>query len=61
MCFGRELKLFLDLLRGTSPQEPKFLENYVALKEKLNLIHEGIRKQLDLRSQKIKILYNCKA
>jgi len=39
----------LDLLRETSPQESKFLENiYVSqLREKLDLIHEGIRQQLD--------------
>jgi len=63
MCFDRELKLPLDLLRRTSPQELKFLKNnYVSqLREKLDLIHEGVRQQLDLRSKKIKILYNCKA
>jgi len=63
MCFGKRLKLSLDLLHGTSPQKPKFLENnfVVRLKKKLHLIHEGIRQQLDLKSQKIKPFYNCKA
>jgi len=53
----------LDLLRGISSQKLKLLENnYVTqLKEKLNLIHEWIRQQLDLKSQKIKTLYDYKA
>jgi len=38
MCFGRELKLPLDLLRGTSPQKLEFIENnYVSqLRRKLD-------------------------
>jgi len=51
----------LDLLRGIFPQESKFLENnYVSqLRKKLDLVHEE-RQQLDLRSQKIKVLYDSK-
>jgi len=62
MCFGRELKLSLDLLRGISPQKLEFVENnYVSqLRSKLYVIHEGDRQQLDLRSQKVKVLYDSK-
>jgi len=58
MCFGGELKLRLDLFCGTSPQEPKFLENnYVSqLRKKLDLIHKGVGQQLDW-SQKVKTLH----
>jgi len=63
MCFRRELKLSLDLLRGTFPQKFEFVENnYVSqLRRKLDVIHEGVREQLDLRSQRVKVLYNSKA
>lgn len=63
MCFGRDLKLLLDLLRDSPPQEFKFLENnYISLlREKFNLIHDGVRQQLNLRSQKVKALYDHKA
>jgi len=63
MCLGRKFELLLDLFRGISSQELKLLENnYVTqLKEKLNLIYEWIRQQLDSKSQKIKTLYDYKA
>jgi len=52
----------LDFLCGTSSQESKFLENnYVSqLRKKLDLVHERIKQQLDLRSQKVNVLYNSK-
>jgi len=51
MCFGRELKLPIDLLRGVPSQERKFKENmYVSeLREKLNGLHAKVRQQIDLR------------
>jgi len=63
MCFGRELKLPIDLLRGVSPQEHKLEENiYVSeLREKLNALHAEVSQQLDLRSRRIKTLYDKKA
>jgi len=63
MCFGRELKLPIDLLRGVPPQERKFEENiYVSeLREKLNVLHAKVRQQIDLRSRRIKALYDRKA
>jgi len=62
MCFGRELKLPLDL-REISPQKFELEENdYVTqLRRKLDKIHAEIRQQLDLRSQKVKVLYDSKA
>jgi len=41
----------------------EFVENnYVSqLKRKLYVIHEGVRQQLDLRSQKVKVLYIVKS
>jgi len=52
MCFGRELKLLLDLFCGTSSQKLDLAENnFVSqLKKKLDEIHEAVRQQLDLRS-----------
>jgi len=63
MCFGRELKLPIDLLRGVPSQECKFKENlYVSkLREKLNELHAKVRQQIDLRSQRVKALYDRKA
>jgi len=63
MCFGRELKLPIDLLRGVPSQERKFKENmYVSeLREKLNGLHAKVRQQIDLRSQRVKALYDRKA
>jgi len=63
-CFGRELKHPLNLLRGTSssPQKLEFVNNnYVSqLRWKLDVTHEGVRQQSDLRSQKVKVLYDNK-
>jgi len=63
MCFGRDLTLPLDLLRGNPPQEFVFTRgNYVfQLKEKLNSIHEEVRQHLNMRSLKIKTLYDQNA
>jgi len=63
MCFGRELKLPIDLLRGSFPQKLESEENnYVSrLRKKLNEVHEEVRRQLDLRSQRVKVLYDRKA
>jgi len=63
MCFGRELKLPIDLFRGSFPQESESEENnYVSLlRRKLNEVHEEVRRQLDLRSQRVKVLYDRKA
>jgi len=63
MCFGRELKLLLDLLCGVLPQERKFEKNvYVSeLRRILNALHAGVKQQIDLRSQRVKALYDRKA
>jgi len=63
MCFGRDLKLPLDLLRGNPPDKLRCSENnYVAqLSEKLNSIHERVRQELNLRSQRVKTLYDQKS
>jgi len=60
MCFGRELKLPIDLLRKTPPQERESEENiYVSeLRRKLGVLHARVRQQLDLRSRKVKALYD---
>jgi len=44
------------------PQKLEFVENnYVLqLRKKLDVIYEGVRQQLDLRSQRVKVLYNNK-
>jgi len=56
MCFGRELKLPIDLLRGNFPQKPESEENnYVfRLRRKLNEVHEEVRRQLDLSHKELK-------
>jgi len=60
ICFGRELKLPIDLLRGTPPQERKSEENiYVSeLRRKLNALHARVKQQINLKSRKVKALYN---
>jgi len=63
MCFGKDLKLPLDLLRGNLSQE-SFIsrEDYVLqLKEKLNFIYEKVRHHLDVRSLRTKALYDRNA
>jgi len=62
MCFGRELKLPIDLLRGVPPQKRKVEENiYVSeLRKKLNALHAEVRQQIDLRSRRVKALYDRK-
>jgi len=53
----------LDLLHGIPPQERKFEENiYVSeLRRKLNALHAGVKQQIDLKSRKVKTLYDSKA
>lgn len=56
LCFGRELRLSLDLPRGSPPQEEASTrENYVlSLKEKINVIHSKVREHLTIKSSKTK-------
>jgi len=62
MCFGRELKLLIDVLRGAPTQKLESEENnYVLqLRRKLNVLLEEIRQQLYLRSRRVKVLYDRK-
>jgi len=63
MCFGRELMLPIDLFREVPSQERKFEESiYVSeLRKKLNALHARVRQQIDLRSRRVKALYDRKA
>jgi len=68
MCFERELKLPINLFRGSPPQKPESSHqkseenNFVSqLRKKLNELHEGVRQQLELRSRKVKDLYDKNA
>lgn len=63
-CFGRDLKLPLDLLRGSPPVVGVDVseESYVSeLKEKLNEIHDRVRQRLSLKSSRAKAYYDRKA
>jgi len=63
MCFGRKLRLPIDLLCGVPPQERKVEENiYMSeLRKKLTALHAKVRQQVDLRSRRVKAFYDKKA
>lgn len=63
LCFGRELRLPLDLLHGNPPgDENRSRENYVSkLRGKLNEIHEKVRERLKMKSLRTKAFYDRKA
>ncbi|XP_020298143.1 uncharacterized protein LOC109862482 [Pseudomyrmex gracilis] len=57
LCFGRELRLPLDLLRGTPPNYySEASESYAqVLREKLDEVYRDVRKRLELRSDRVKM------
>jgi len=60
LYLGRELRLPLDLLRGSPPelhdQELQTVEGYIKnLKDKIEEIHSNIREKLSLKSSRVKI------
>jgi len=60
LCFGRDLKLPLDLIHGSLAGEVQNLSdrNYVVkLKKKLNKIHSEVKHRLNMKSSKAKALY----
>lgn len=64
MCLGRDLRLPVDLLQGSPPEDKvdHSKENYVfRLKEKLNEIHNEARQRMKLKSLKTKAIYDRKA
>jgi len=66
LYLGRELRLPLDLLRGSPPelhdQEVQTVEGYIRnLKDKIEEIHSNVREKLSLKSSQVKIRYDRKA
>jgi len=66
LYLGRELRLPLDLLRGSPPelhdQEVQTVEGYIRnLKDKMEEIHSNVREKLSLKSSQVKIRYDRKA
>lgn len=64
MCLGRDLRLPVDLLQGSPPEDKvdHSKENYIfRLKEKLNEIHNEARQRMKLKSLKTKAIYDRKA
>jgi len=62
LYFARDLRLPLDLLRGSFPNEKeKSEENCVQnLREKLNVIQQNARQHLNLQSSRVKYRYDRK-
>jgi hypothetical protein len=63
LCLGRELRLPLDLLRGCPPnvRENFSVSNYYDdLREKMNLSHVLAKGRMEMKSQRIKTLYDRK-
>ncbi|KMQ86232.1 integrase core domain protein [Lasius niger] len=61
LYFARDLKLLLDLLRGSPPidREDSFSEEYMQkLREKLDIIHKSARRRMNLQSLRSKIRYD---
>jgi len=61
--FCQDLHLPIDLLRGNPPKTEgdSFSENYLGkVKRKLEEIHEGVRKQIDIKSSRTKTWYDLK-
>ena len=56
LCFARDLRLSLDLLRRSPPEFGENSdEDYVrGLKRKLESIHNDVRERMDLRSTRVK-------
>ncbi|XP_020298142.1 uncharacterized protein LOC109862481 [Pseudomyrmex gracilis] len=61
--FERDLRLPLDLLRGSPPNYySSSSENYIhELKSKLEEIHQDVRERLEMKSNKAKMRYDLKA
>lgn len=62
--FGRDLRLPLDLLRGCPPElrNADSNENYIGeLKNRLERIHDGVRRRLEIKSSCAKFYYDRKA
>ena len=56
LCFARNLRLPLDLLRGSPPNDgaKKTITNYVyKLREKLEILHQNVRQHLEIKSEGI--------
>jgi len=62
LLLGRELKLPLDLLLGSPPEEKSYLvtEYVEKLKEKLGKIHSEVSKQIEIKSARMKSRYDRK-
>lgn len=61
LCFGRDLRIPLDLLRGSPPEfcSQENSRDYVYnLKEKLNAIHQQVRNKIAISSERIKRRYD---
>lgn len=64
LYFARNLRLPLDLLRGSPPErgEEDSSKDYVQkLKKKLNNVHDVARRRLNLQSLRSKIRYDQRA
>ncbi|XP_020296843.1 uncharacterized protein LOC109861557 [Pseudomyrmex gracilis] len=61
--FGRDLRLPLNLLRGSPPNYcSSSLEDYICeLESKLEEIHQDVRERLEMKSNKAKMRYDLKA
>lgn len=63
LCLGRELRLPLDLLRGRPPSSEDDCSGrgyFWNLKKKINFIHNLASRQMEVKSQKTKTLYDRK-
>jgi len=66
LYLGRELRLPLDLLRGSPPelhnQELQTVGEYIKnLRDKIEEVHSNVREKLSLKSSQVKIRYDRKA
>ena len=62
LLIGRELKLPLDLIRGSPPNNSsQTIPDYVAnLKNQLNSIHSDVRNKLQVKSDRMKSRFDIK-
>lgn len=61
MYLGHNLRLFMDLLRGSPPSIKMGTEEYVRkLRGQLEELHQEARHCLDIKSKNMKTWYDCR-